>query len=150
MKKPSIKDTFHYISYLQYPLMLLALFYIGKLYYDIFAFRDRVLLFQDINNILLFMGVAISFSALQDTNKTQNKLSRRIWESPKKGKIALGLLFFSAFTFMVFGGVGLFLTANEALAEVSIGLLVLGIGEMGLLKTAIEMFENHRLDKKIS
>ncbi|MFT4737504.1 MAG: hypothetical protein ACJAZM_003162 [Cyclobacteriaceae bacterium] len=36
------------------------------------------------------------------------------------------------------------------LQELSLGLLVIGIGLVGLLQVAIEMVENHRLDKNPS
>jgi hypothetical protein len=68
------KLIFHYISYLQYPLMMIAMLFALKPY--IFGFET---LFSDFNKMLVFMGLGISFSTLQDTTKTQNKLSLKIY-----------------------------------------------------------------------
>ena len=150
MKTLSVKSLFHYISYLQYPFMLVAVIFVGKMYYGIFSEGIEMSIFEDANGILLFMGIAISFSTLQDSTKTQNNFSKRIWENPKKGKIMLIVMFITAIVLMVSGVIGLFSTTNDVLADMSVGFIVLGIGMMGLLKVALEMYENHRLDKKIS
>ena len=47
---------------------------------------------------------------------------------------------------LTIGLVGL-LSKDTILSEISLGLIVLAIGILGVLKAAIEMFENHRLDK---
>lgn len=150
MKTTSVKQLFHYISYLQYPIMLVALLHVGWMYYDLLVLETVDSMLVHVNNGLLFMGIAISFSTLQDTSKTQNKFSRRIWEHPKKGRIMLIILFAAAMLLIAIGAMGLVSTAGNALSELSLGVLVLGLGMMGLLRVAIEMYENHRLDKKIS
>ncbi|MEM9671984.1 MAG: hypothetical protein AAF992_05280 [Bacteroidota bacterium] len=134
-------SVFHYISYLQYPLLLVAMYYVYRPY--IFK-TDTV--WQDLNTGLIFLGIAISFSSLQDTQKTQNKFSKRIWESPIKGKVALVIMTFMTFSFIVYGMFGLYFSRSEIVYELSVGIIVLGIGFVGLLKVAIEMFENHRID----
>lgn len=94
-----------------------------------------------------YYGLVISLSTLQDTTKTQNKFSKKIWQNPTKAKsFLIGLSASILFTI----GVGLFFyfkTDDSALKEVSIGLIVFAIGLIGILKSAIEMFENHRMDK---
>ena len=137
------KDLFHKISYLQYPLMLVGLYYAVRPY--IVGFDT---LFENLNTLLIFMGLGISFSTLQDTSKVQNEASRRIWEDPKKGKFFL--TFMSIFTLFLIslGLLGYFAAPNEILQELSIGLIVLGIGFMGMVKSAVEMFENHRKDRQ--
>ena len=50
--------------------------------------------------------------------------------------------------FLTLGMIGFFSTNDSKLKELSFGLLVFGIGYLGLLKSAMEMFENHRLDQK--
>ena len=140
----SVKKLFHLISYLQYPLVLL-----GGYYYILFflSFKAGEIVWDDLNKVLVFFGLALSFSTLQDTKKTQNKLSKRIWESPLMGKITL--ILFSLFTALfIFGGLYNYLTIKSSvLKELSFGMIVLGIGLLGLIKAAVEMFENHRLDK---
>ncbi|NAS30766.1 hypothetical protein GTQ40_07265 [Flavobacteriaceae bacterium R38] len=139
----NFKLYFHYISYLQYPLMLIALFY---------SFRpilfDSELDLKNVNSMLVFAGLAVSFSTLQDTSRTQNKISRRIWESPKKGRIFLAYLGILNLFLIVYGVYG-FLSNKEdgILTEISFGIIVLGIGMIGMLKSGIEKFEKHRKDK---
>ena len=137
-----VKLYFHYISYLQYPLILIALFYSFKP-----IIFDSIPDLKNVNSMLVFMGLAISFSTLQDTTKTQNKFSKRIWESPKKGKIALAYLGLLSLFLIIYGVYGFLSNNNEILTEISFGIIVLGIGMIGMLKSAIEMFENHRKDK---
>ncbi len=45
---------------------------------------------------------------------------------------------------------GVYISDNNILKELSFGTVVLDIGMVGLLKTAIEMFENHRKNKILS
>ncbi|UZR99724.1 hypothetical protein [Chondrinema litorale] len=146
------KQIFQYISYLQYPLMLIALFYAFRPYTYGLGLKPETsyLLFKDINNVLVFMGLGISFSTLQDTTKTQNKLSRKIWENPKKGKIAIFAISLMTLFIIVNGLIGYFSTTDSKLKELSSGIIILGIGMIGLLKSAIEMFENHRKDKNVA
>ena len=139
------KNILNKISYLQYPFMLISIYYIVKPY--IVGFDT---IWENYNLGLLFMGIAISLSTLQDTTKMQNEMSRKIWEDPKKGKrmlIALALLAFGCISIGIFGSS---ISTNEALKELSYGVIVLGIGLIGMLNTAMDLFENHRLDKKVT
>lgn len=138
----NVNNIFHRISYLQYPLMLVALFHTVVPYFSGFD-----TFWASINQALIFAGLGISFSTLQDTRKTQNDFSKKIWQDPKKGHRAILLIAVSALAMLGFGMYGLYVSRNEIVKEVSFGLLMLGIGYIGLLKSAIEMFENHRLDK---
>ncbi len=138
------KGFFHKLSYCQYPLMGIALFFMFKPY-----FTDLETIWENYNNALIFMGLSISFSTLQDTTKTQNKFSRKIWENPRKGKVGLVPIGLMALFFIITGLYGIYISASEILEQVSFGMFVLGIGILGMLKAAMEMFENHRLDRKI-
>lgn len=137
----NVKQTFQVISYLQYPFLVLALIFVGKTAYDRSYLGVQDTFLSNFNTALVFYGICISFSSLQDVTKTQNKFSKNIWESKRKGKFALYL--FTSFVFLLFilGGIGYFTTTNQVLAELAIGLVVLGIGFIGLLKVAIEMYE---------
>jgi len=132
------KNIFHYISYLQYPLMLIALYYAYKPFFYGFEF-----IWVYYNKVLLFMGLGISFSTLQDTTKTQNKLSKRVWENPKYAKMFLIYLALLIVFLISFGMFGIFVAENEIIKELSFGTIVLSIGFIGLLKSAMEMAENH-------
>lgn len=138
-----ITRLFHAASYLQYPLLLISLFFVVQPYFTGFGG-----FWQSFNKALIFAGVAISFSTLQDTTRTQNAFSRRIWQDPRKGTRALIVLALSAAAMLVAGLYGFLAAPPGIVQEVAFGLLMLGIGYVGLLKAAIEMFENHRLDKR--
>ena len=144
-----IKLLFHYISYVQYPLMLVALFFAFKPYLNGLEVNNEKidLIFRSLNNMLIFMGLGISFSTLQDTTKTQNKISRKIWENPKKGKITILIISLFILFLITIGLISYFSANDSKLKELSIGIIILGIGLIGMLKTTIEMFENHRKDK---
>jgi len=138
----NVKNLFHKISYAQYPLMLVALVYALVPYFQGFS-----VFWTCINQALIFAGLGISFSTLQDTSKTQNTVSRKIWESPEKGRRALMFIAVSALLMLVVGLYGFLLAKDGIVKEVAFGMLMLGIGYIGLLKSAIEMFENHRSDR---
>jgi len=103
--------------------------------------------FEAVNLGLVFTGMAISFSSLQDPTKTQNKLSRKVWEHPLKGKIFIVFICLIMLSCVIMGLVGYLYTAEGVIRQVSVGLITMGLGMLGLLKTGLEMFEHHRLDK---
>ncbi len=138
------RKFFHVISYLQYPLVLGAFYFYLPF---IKSISQGELDFKNLDYFLILLGVGLSFSTLQDTTKTQNKLSKRIWQNPKAGKTFLFILAALTFSLIFSGIVFLFVPIESALKHVAAGITVLGIGLLGLLKAAIEMFENHRLDK---
>ena len=128
----NFRKIFQIISYLQYPLGIIAIYFFVK---------------EDYNTSLIFLGLGFSLSTLQDTTKTQTKLDKIIMESPKNGKIFLVLTSIMTFAIIFYGIFGYVISENEKITEFSVGLIVLGIGLISLLKTGIEMFENHRKDK---
>ncbi len=134
----SAKDFFHKISYLQYPIMAVALFFC---YRPLFSGLENI--WADLNKGLVFLGLGVSFSTLQDTTKTQNKISKRVFENPRYSRIFLIILSFQIIVFIGMGLVGMFLTDIQALQELSLGFLMFSIGMLGLLKAAVEMAENH-------
>lgn len=145
----NFKLFFHYISYLQYPLMLVALYFTVSPYLSgIVNIKENPnLIFEKLNNSLLFFGLGISFSSLQDTSKTQNKFSKKIWENPKKGRFVIITLCLSILIYLIMGIIGFFSTKEGILKDLSVGLIVLALGMFGLLKAAVEMFEYNRIDK---
>jgi len=146
----TFKQFFQYISYLQYPFMLIALFLAFKPYLNgIDAIKiNPSIYFENVNQMLVFMGLGLSFSSLQDTSRTQNKLTRKVYEDPKKGKVFILSLILMIGLILIFGLIGFFSSDDKAINELSVGLIVLGLGMFGFLKAGVEMFENHRLDKK--
>lgn len=142
MKIPNTRDLLHKISYLQYPLMVIAVVYAIKPY--IYGFDT---IWENYNFMLIFGGLGVSLSTLQDTTKTQNNISKRIWENPKKGKMMLAVIGSTAMFLILIGLFGMYAASNEIIQQIAIGTIVFGIGLIGMLKAAMEMFENHRLDK---
>lgn len=134
----SAKDFFHKISYLQYPIMAAAVFFA---YRPFFTGYDGI--WTDYNKSLIFMGLGVTFSTLQDTAKTQNKISKRIWENPKYARRFLITLSIMIVVFIALGLTGLLTSQIGALQELSFGFLIFSIGLLGLLKAAVEMAENH-------
>lgn len=139
----NLRLYFHWISYAQYLFMGISI------YFYIIFFPGIVKLQPDwsiLNTMLVFLGISISFSTLQDTRKTQNKVSLRVWQSPKKGAAFLLLMGIMTLVFMLTGLVGMTFRPETIIKEISLGLVVIGIGMMGQVKTASEMFEYHRQD----
>lgn len=141
----SPRKLFHAASYLQYPFMAVAAFYVIRPYFNGF---DSI--FEDFNLTLLYAGVAIGFSSLQDPTTTQNEMSRKVWEDPRKGSWAIGVFAVIVVLALGSGLTGLYVAADSPWSQIAMGLVGLGLGMFGLLKTAIEMFENHRLDRNPS
>jgi hypothetical protein len=133
------KKTFHLLSYLQYPLMLIGLYFVLNPYFN--SFQS---IWEDSNYTLVFFGLGISMSTLQDTTKSQNNLSTRVWENPKYAKAFL--LYLAILTLLVtsIGIYCLFWVKNPNLKSLSFGIIAMGISLIGLLKSAIEMAENHQ------
>ncbi|WP_413511328.1 hypothetical protein [Myroides odoratus] len=141
----SVKQTFQIISYLQYPFMILGLLFTFKMLYEVKYLGLKELFYPNLNTALVFLGVGVSFASLQDVTKTQNNFSKKIWKSKRKGKLVLLSLTLFIFLLFVFGGIGYFGSENKVLNELSIGMIVFGIGLMGMLKGAIEMYEYNQL-----
>jgi len=146
----TFRQFFQVISYLQYPLMLLALYFAFN---PIIIGLDLVkenpnIYFENMNRMLIFMGLGVSFSALQDTTKTQNRFSRKIYEDPVKGKILILAIILMIGIFLVLGLIGFFSIEDQAFNDLATGMIIMGLGMFGFLKAGVEMFENHRLDRK--
>lgn len=135
---------FQKISYLQYPLLLVAFYFIGKMYYDLFVLNNEESVLSYFNKSFVFLGLGISFSSLQDITKTQNKFSKRIWENRKKGRIVLIIMTVFTLGLIILGLIGTFSSSDSKMKEVSTGYLMLGLGMIGFLKSAIEMREHHK------
>lgn len=145
MKNP--KKLFHSISYLQYPFMAASFIFYFPF---IKSISEGAIEWEHLNYVLIIFGVAISFSTLQDTTKVQNTFSKKVWEDPKKGKIALIVLATTSMLFIALGFLYLFVLKGSQFEDIGVGLIVLGIGLISMLKAALELFDNHRKDKNTS
>jgi hypothetical protein len=146
----SSRDVFQWLSYLQYPAMLAALAYAVKSSMTLVSIEkgNFAAVYDDWNYILLYAGVGIGLSSLQDPSKTQNKASLKVWQDPRKGRWFLVLIGVYAFSAIILGLIGAYLANDNAVNQLSLGLVAFGLGMIGLLKTATEMREHHRLDKQ--
>jgi len=147
-----MKRVFHILSYFQYPLLLFGLyFFIRPIIhgYDYIS-SNLEYIFSLYNNGLIFFGVALSFSTLQDSTKTSLRFEKRVWQSPKKGKLFIVLTMILILIFFIYGFIGYFGIHEKikVIKEFSYGSIVLAIGLVGYLKLQIEMYDNHRKDKK--
>lgn len=143
MRPRGARALFQLLSYLQYPAMAVAAIYAAM---PLFTGLSNP--FDDWNYALLYAGVGVGLSSLQDPTRTQNKVSKNVWQDPRKGRIALWLLSLEALVPIVVGLIGAYLSTSTVLNQLSLGLVAFGLGMVGLLKTAIEMFEHHRLDRE--
>ena len=91
---------------------------------------------------LVFMGIGVSFSTLQDTTKTQNNFSKRIFQNPRYTRWFLILSIILVVFFMGLGIVGLVWVNSGPLHDLAYGFLSLGVGFVGLIKGATEIAEN--------
>lgn len=125
--------------------MLAGMYFVFNPYF--YGIKDPNALFTNLNSALIFVGLAISFSSLQDTSKTQNNFSKKIWENPTKGKIVITIMCCMIIWILLYGLIGYFISDRGIIKELAVGSIILGLGMFGFLKAAIEMFENHRKDK---
>ncbi len=139
----NFRSAFHALSFAQYPLMVIAIIYIGRPF-----FRDFAALWADFNLGLLFFGLAISFGSLQDITRPHYSMAKRIFETPAKAKALILLLVVEIVFFIAMGLFGLLGSHVEELREVSFGLIIFGLGMLGMLKTALESADYHQRTRK--
>jgi len=137
------RQFFQWLSYLQYPALLVAFGYAARP-----LFNGMGGMLDAYNSALLYAGVGVGMASLQDPSKTQNQISKKVWQDPRKGRWMLWLITAQALLPIVLGLVGAALAPSTALSQLALGLVAFGLGMIGLLKTAIEMREHHRLDKQ--
>ena len=140
----SARQVFQWLSYLQYPAILVAF---ACAAWPLFHGLEGAL--EAYNRALLYAGVGVGLSSLQDPAKTQNQMSKRVWEDPRKGLLMLWLLSAQALLPILLGLLGTALAPTTALSQLALGMVAFGLGMIGLLKTAMEMREHHRLDKRL-
>lgn len=141
----NVKNLFHRLSYLQYPLVLVAFILLIKPLLKGFDYlsSNPEYLFNTYSRALIFFGVTLSFSALQDPSRTSLWFENKIWQNPKKAKVLISITLITTFIFLISGLLGLTMSGSSQ-REFSIGSIVLAIGLLGYLKFQIEVFEIHK------
>ncbi len=147
----NIRQLFHLLSYFQYPLVLIAFFLLIKPLLKGFEYLSLhpEYLFDTYSIALTFLGLSLSFSALQDPDKTSLWFERTIWKNSRKAK---GILFTTMGTSLIFFAAGLFaFIASESFKkEFAYGSIVLAIGLLGYLKFQLDIFDKYRKERESS
>jgi len=133
------------MSYLQYPFLLLSAYYSLVTGFDLGQSLAKKLEIDltNINMTLVFMGLAISLASLQDTTKVQFSFAKKIYQNRAKANFFFVVVAVEIFIFLGLGVAGMF-SSVRLLHEISFGLISLGVGLIGLLKAAVEMFEHQQ------
>lgn len=141
-----VTKFFHAISYLQYPLGVLALYFVFSPYFSGLEITDEKIetIISSINKMMIAMGLALTFASLQDTQKLSLKVEKYIWAKPFWAKVTVGGIGLMTLLTTLAGLIGYIFATNEVARELSFGAIVLGIGMIGFLKTAWEVYENQK------
>lgn len=131
-----IKQVLHYSSYLQYPAMLLALYYVLRP-----MLEGAGLDWTDLNSALVFVGLGISLATLQDPSKSHNKLFSYIKDHPGDGKWIIIVIVAIILLILVMGLIGFFSENNNTLHELYFGFFLFGVGLIGFLQHAVDILE---------
>lgn len=124
--------VFHYISFIKYPILLLALFFAYRP-----IFNEQVEAVAQLNTSLILMGLGLGLDSLKDYTKL-NWLDRQVFHRPKAAKVYLIILALIIFSIIILGVTEYFSTTDSKLKELSIGMIVFGIGAIGFLKSGIQ------------
>lgn len=142
-----IFKIFHYASFLQYPFIFAALFYSYKPLIIGMDNFDKAEIISNYNLVLLFFGIAFSFTSLADIRK-RTKLGNKIFGKQKSAKrwiIYICILVSVTFTLAVYT---MFFAKDESLKDLSIGIFVFGIGIIGLLRMNLEVIKTYQPEWK--
>lgn len=107
------------------------------------VFTDFIDTWSDLNKAMVFFGVGIGFASFQDIARPQNKWSKKIFENPKYARIFTIVILAQTILFLLAGVVGIFMSSDAVIRELSYGLMSVGLGMLGMLKSVIEMAEYH-------
>ncbi len=127
-----IFKVFHYVSFIKYPIMILALYF---LYRPIL--NDQLDMVEGFNTGLILMGVGLGLDSLKDYKKL-NWLDRQVFHRPKFAKVYLAVLGVIIFSLILLGLKEYFSTHDTKTKDLSIGIIVFGIGAIGFLKSGIQ------------
>lgn len=123
---------FHYISYIKYPVLIIGIFF----FYEPF-FTNYSNLFESYNSGLIFLGLGMGLDSLKDYGKL-TWIDKKVYHKPKIAKYYFLFFGLMVLNFIVVGAFGYFWTQETILNQLSIGLIVLGIGTLAVLKAGIQ------------
>ena len=96
----------------------------------------------DTNTGLIFLGLGISLDSLKDYKKL-TWLDKQVLHRPKLAKYYFALIAMIILGTIIVGAKGYFSAEKNNLKELSVGLIVLGIGAIGFLKSGIEATKSY-------
>ena len=129
--KQSIR-FFHWLSFLQFPMLIIAAYnFLSPFWQEDTAPLDSV------TNALLWIGLAMSFSALADVPENSN-WRRKLRDNSRMMKLWLFLMGFMILLIFVVAAVGL-VYGHQETRNLWISLLVVGIGMLGLMRMSLDI-----------
>lgn len=134
MKK--IIRILHYISFSKYPILLISIYFCYKP-----ILQSDTDFFKNLNIGLIFLGVGLSLDSLKDYKKL-NWLDKKVLHNPKIAKYYFLYIGIITLGFILIG-IFCYLKPDNQLNEISIGLIVMGIGMLGFLKSGIETTKDY-------
>ena len=137
MNTKKFLNLIHQLHYLQYPFLILGLSYSFKKY-----FVENSNKWEDLNLCFLFMGIALSFGGLADVNRIDG-ITKKVLSNMKGGKTYILYLIICFFICLGLGIYAFFQNEENALKELSVGMIVFSIGIISLIKMSLEIIENY-------
>lgn len=110
---------------------------------------NKTELISNYNLVFLFFGTALSFTSLADITK-RTKLMNKVFGKPKNAKRWIIYLCILVLFIFAFASYTMYLTKNEKLKDLSIGIFVFGIGVIGLLRMNLEIIKTYQPEWKKS
>lgn len=137
---------FHFLSYLQYPFMLIAMYFLSKMVLSIFGEIDVVKAIENLNSCLLYLGIGLCFIALENIEKSP-KFERKIFEKEKLAKAWLILLFFSFIGLIIIAILMRFYPPSPLFKDLPTSLFVLALGFLSYIKMNIDIIKIYTTKK---
>lgn len=125
---------FHWLSFLQFPLMLAAGYAFLRPLWD-----RGISPVESVSGGLLWIGLALSFASLAEVT-AQSKLAETARNKPRVFSFWLIMLFVSVLLIFILAIYGLLARAGQE-RELWFSLLVLGIGMLGILRMCLSLVE---------
>jgi len=133
------------MSFLQYPFLLIALYYCFEPILLRINTSNTYDFIVSYNLSLLFLGIGLSFTSLTDITK-RTKIGDKLFGKRKNAKlwvIYLGALIIAIFILAIDAK---FFSNNQKFNKIAIGLFVLGIGMIGLLRMHLEIIKTYQTE----
>ena len=117
--------------------MLLAVYFV---YEPILMGKSNTL--TGLNTALILMGIGLSLDSLKDYGKL-NWLDKKVLHKPNIAKYYFILIGIGIVSMILIGLKAYFSTDDNALKELSIGIIIFGVGMVGFLKSGIQATKDY-------